>query len=54
MPDFHQPDEADRAEAEATEAAEETTPDLRPESEALQETRPSSRHDPSAPDRPKT
>jgi hypothetical protein len=54
MPDFHQPDDADRAEAEATGAAEGTTPGLRPESEALQERRPSSDNDPNAPDRPKT
>jgi hypothetical protein len=78
MPDFHQPDEHDRAVAEATGAADEaaTVPDVdlqqlrdraRAEGiadadqldegalrERLRTERPSSRNDPSAPDRPRT
>jgi hypothetical protein len=78
MPDMHQPDERDRARAEATHAVEASRPDvdvdvdvLRERAEALGLTgtkqlgrdevlawlraqRPSSRHDPAAPDRPVT
>ena len=54
MPDFHQPDDEDRASAEATGAAEEGLPDLGPEVEALRDERPSSDIDPNAPDRPLT
>jgi hypothetical protein len=54
MPDFHQPDEDDRAEAEAEHAEEEGLPDLGPEVDRLREERPSSEHDPNWPDRPKT
>lgn len=54
MPDFHQPDESDRDEAEATGAAEEGLPPVTDEAEPLREERPSSRKDPNAPDRPKT
>ena len=46
MPDFHQPDEADRADAEAAGAADQGAP--------LEDERPSSANDPNAPDRPKT
>jgi hypothetical protein len=51
---FHQPDEADRQRAEATGAGEAGLPDLGPEADELRATRPSSAHDPNAPDRPKT
>jgi hypothetical protein len=54
MPDFHQPDEEDREEAEATGAGEAGLPDLGPEVDRLRKERPSSRTDPNAPDRPKT
>lgn len=54
MPDFHQPDEDDRAEAEAVGAGDDGLPDLGADVDALREQRPSSRHDPNAPDRPKT
>ena len=54
MPDFHQPDEHDREEAEAVGAGEDGLPDLGPEVDALRDDRPSSRNDPNAPDRPKT
>lgn len=54
MPDFHQPDDQDRTEAQATSAAEEALPDLGPRADELRERRPSSDNDPNAPHRPKT
>lgn len=54
MPDFHQPDDADRRIAEETDAAEEGLPPVTDDAEVLREERPSSRNDPNAPDRPKT
>lgn len=54
MPDFHQPDDEDRAEAEATGAATAGLPDLGPEVDRLRKERPSSANDPNAPDRPLT
>jgi hypothetical protein len=54
MPDFHQPDDADRAEADVSDAADVgEVPDER-DDDVLREARPSSRHDPNAPRRPKT
>lgn len=54
MPDFHQPDDADRRAAEATGAADEALPPVTEDAEVLREERPSSRKDPNKPDRPKT
>jgi hypothetical protein len=54
MPDLHQPDDAERAEAEAIGVGEETLPSVTDDVEVLRDERPSSRNDPNWPDRPKT
>ena len=54
MPTFHQPDDDDRDEAEATGAEDAGLPDLGPDVDELRRERPSSRNDPNAPDRPIT
>lgn len=54
MPDFHQPDEADRRHAEVTDATEAGLPDLGDDVDELRERRPSSDIDPAGPDRPRT
>lgn len=54
MPDFHQPDDDDRAEAEETDAGRAGVPGLGADVEELRDERPSSRNDPNAPDRPLT
>jgi hypothetical protein len=54
VPEFHQPDDQDRQEAEAVGAGDDGLPDLGPEVDELRAERPSNRNDPNAPDRPKT